>query len=1095
MKRNLLLTIAFFLIISITGLKGNASASAGWGPANKSTPVFFEDFAGGQIPTGWQNNLVSGMAFEFFSSPSASLAYILSEQGFPLVQAQLQSPAIDLSGFTTAAFSISHMFFLEGTHPAEQYASIEFSTDGNNWTPVFTITESLSNAGEYPVDSFDITEIAAGESQVFFRLHFNVPENMADYYLIIWEIESVTITGTSGAEMLTLPWVADLSSGELPSGWTNQVLGESGWSFFVNPIYHTVIYSVPGMQHVHARLQTPMFDLSGETTVTLDLNYHLTSNDPGNETTSLIQYSEDGENWFPLSIPDINTNGEIVNAQFDISADVAGKQVKLGFYADFPSGIDNYEIFWEIFGISLEGAGIPTYNLTFQVQDELGNLLNDAIITLEDQTNIAGDYLFEQVPAGNYDYTIELAGYYTETGVVTITDEDLVFPVTMEEVIYVVDFELIDLNFFPVDGAVITLNDTPAEAGVYSFQLPAGSYSFFISIEGFEEYAGSFEVIDQDIIVDVVLIALPSLPFSLPYNENFGGFTANQLPTGWQRTTPSWQINESDEAQGDAPEVSFEFNNYINAPSGRALLMTPWIDPLEEESLWLSFNHHLNDILGSIQPYTISIEGTHDGEIWETFWTMNPVESIDPESLLIDISSMSGNPFRIAFVVELMEGTSPISVAWYLDNIHIEAEPIPEIYTLVLEVDMSTAPGFNPATDQVFVSGSMFDWAEPGSEPELQLMSRVGDSWIWTKSMELEEGSYSYKYYLNNGWDGAEWGDEASREILLASDMIRLDFWGFIETPPLVEIILESQPEGAGTLNGSGEYYQNQAIQISAQAEEGYNFLNWTLGGEVISLENSFEFLVPASDVTLVAHFELIPEPTYVLSLLADPQEGGTLSGAGEYEAGTDIVLSAQEAEGYAFVEWTLDGAMISQTSSFTYTMPANNVQLTAHFESIPEPTYVLSLLADPEAGGTVSGGGEYEENDEVAINAVAAEGYVFIQWAQDGVVVSEDASYTLTMPAENVTLVAHFSITESVAGVAGPELKVYPNPARDYVILSTTENLIKVQILDLSGRILYSKEIIGDQVAIYPSLKTGFYLMIVETNSGRFTHKLQIKR
>jgi hypothetical protein len=38
----------------------------------------------------------------------------------------------------------------------------------------------------------------------------------------------------------------------------------------------------------------------------------------------------------------------------------------------------------------------------------------------------------------------------------------------------------------------------------------------------------------------------------------------------------------------------------------------------------------------------------------------------------------------------------------------------------------------------------------------------------------------------------------------------------------------------------------------------------------VISLENSFEFLA-ASDVTLVAHFELIPEPSYVLSLLADP--------------------------------------------------------------------------------------------------------------------------------------------------------------------------------------------------------------------------------
>lgn len=81
----------------------------------------------------------------------------------------------------------------------------------------------MLSGGESTNSTFDINALVAGESQVFFRLHFNVPENLASYYQITWEIESVTIEGNSGVPMLTIPWEADFTSGQVPEGWTHQI--------------------------------------------------------------------------------------------------------------------------------------------------------------------------------------------------------------------------------------------------------------------------------------------------------------------------------------------------------------------------------------------------------------------------------------------------------------------------------------------------------------------------------------------------------------------------------------------------------------------------------------------------------------------------------------------------------------------------------------------------------------------------------------------------------------------------------------------------------------------------------------------------------
>ncbi len=72
-------------------------------------------------------------------------------------------------------------------------------------------------------------------------------------------------------------------------------------------------------------------------------------------------------------------------------------------------------------------------------------------------------------------------------------------------------------------------------------------------------------------------------------------------------------------------------------------------------------------------------------------------------------------------------------------------------------------------------------------------------------------------------------------------------------------------------------------------------------------------------------------------------------------------------------------------------------------------------MAADPVAGGTATdetNTGPYLEGDEVSILAEPAPGYEFVNWTDDDDsdnVVSNNSTYTFTMPAANVNYTANF--------------------------------------------------------------------------------------
>ena len=126
--------------------------------------------------------------------------------------------------------------------------------------------------------------------------------------------------------------------------------------------------------------------------------------------------------------------------------------------------------------------------------------------------------------------------------------------------------------------------------------------------------------------------------------------------------------------------------------------------------------------------------------------------------------------------------------------------------------------------------------------------------------------------------------------------------------------------------------------------------------------------------------------------------------------------LGRNELDGLAF-DYAGDLYVVhSGTERFyKYVLPTNNNICTVPAPEsqiiMKEARYTVTVVADPAEMGTVTEGGEYKEGEKVTLTATANDNYRFVNWTKGGVEVSKDASFEYTVPAENVTITAHFEL------------------------------------------------------------------------------------
>jgi len=78
----------------------------------------------------------------------------------------------------------------------------------------------------------------------------------------------------------------------------------------------------------------------------------------------------------------------------------------------------------------------------------------------------------------------------------------------------------------------------------------------------------------------------------------------------------------------------------------------------------------------------------------------------------------------------------------------------------------------------------------------------------------------------------------------------------------------------------------------------------------------------------------------YTVSVIANPSDGGIVTGSGYYAAGSTATLTASPTGSYNFKNWTESGNVVSTNSTYSFTVTGNKT-LVANFESGPEQDIV----------------------------------------------------------------------------------------------------------------------------------------------------------
>ncbi len=184
--------------------------------------------------------------------------------------------------------------------------------------------------------------------------------------------------------------------------------------------------------------------------------------------------------------------------------------------------------------------------------------------------------------------------------------------------------------------------------------------------------------------------------------------------------------------------------------------------------------------------------------------------------------------------------------------------------------------------------------------------------------------------------------------------------------------------------------------------------------------------------------FTTIPQ----VYLSSNPIAGGTTSGAGTFAKGSSVTVITTPAMGYVFTNWTKVGAVVSTNSTYQFALDGNT-PLVANFST----QFAIVASAVPAAGGVTTGAGLYAAGASATLTATPNTGYSFLNWTENGTIVSTNASYPF-MIVSSRTLEANFALivantfTLNVTALNGTVLK---NPSLtaynsgDAVVLTAT--------------------------------------------------------
>jgi hypothetical protein len=237
------------------------------------------------------------------------------------------------------------------------------------------------------------------------------------------------------------------------------------------------------------------------------------------------------------------------------------------------------------------------------------------------------------------------------------------------------------------------------------------------------------------------------------------------------------------------------------------------------------------------------------------------------------------------------------------------------------------------------------------------------------------------------------------------------------------QLTTQASPSADGTVTpASGGYYAGgTSIPVTATANAGFQFNNWTsTGGSFGSTTSpSTNFTMPSAPATVTGNFITASVQTTITTSPANllvSVDGGAAVAAPLVESwiigsSHTITTTSPQAGGtgvqYLFSSWSDSGAI-----SHSITVPSTPTTYTAAFST----QYQLTTAANPSNGGTVSppSGNFYNSGTIVPLTATANAGFTFSNWTGN-VANSTSASTTVTMSAPQ-SVTANFTTAPQIS-------------------------------------------------------------------------------
>lgn len=430
------------------------------------------------------------------------------------------------------------------------------------------------------------------------------------------------------------------------------------------------------------------------------------------------------------------------------------------------------------------------------------------------------------------------------------------------------------------------------------------------------------------------------------------------------------------------------------------------------DSTWMTFN--TKEIRQNSYTYSGLWISTTDSNISSFTEIWSQTQASDTwDTVRINLSQYQGDTVLFAFKYSGHHGHD-----WYIDNVKVEEALM--LYNITAEADST---GWGTVTG----SGSY----PYGDTAQIRAIPNTGREFLaWNDGSTInprniivtQDSSFvahfgTLQYTVNVVSDHPAWGSVNGGgtynygESIMISATPNLGFafagWtdGVLDNPRTI-IVTESQtftahfeirqcvintdvhPANSGTVNGGGTYNYGSSVQLVAHGNTGYIFSHWSDG----ILSNPRSIFVEG-DAFYTAVFVPLP---YVISTSCDPVNGGTVTGAGTYNYGTAVTLTAIPNEHYIFICWN-DGSV---NNPRTITVQGN-ATYTAIFMLGDTPKYNITVVSNDESLGTVSGSGVYPAGSVAQIRAIPTAGAMFSRWNDNNtenprnVVVNSDMTFT----------------------------------------------------------------------------------------------------